>query len=135
MEGAAVVTPGSRIAITGGHGFLGWHTACRLRARHGVEAVRLGSDDVADPERLRQCLAGVDTVLHLAGVNRAASDEAVERGNISAAEALVAALPDRPVHVVYANSVQRDLDNPYGRGKRRAAEVLRDHGATVADVV
>jgi UDP-2-acetamido-2,6-beta-L-arabino-hexul-4-ose reductase len=124
-----------RVAITGGFGFLGWHTACRLRALYGVEPVRLGRDALADPGRLRQALGGVDTVIHLAGVNRAESDDEVERGNVDLARTLCAALDDRPVHVVYADSVQREHDNPYGRGKRRAAELLGHLPGTLADVV
>ena len=66
------MTPANRIAITGGFGFLGWHTACRLRALHGVEAIRLGRSDLADGGRLATRLAEVDAVIHIAGVNRAA---------------------------------------------------------------
>ncbi len=84
---------------------------------------------------LRESLRDVDTVLHLAGVNRAETGEEVERGNVRLAEDLGTALDGRPVHVVYADSVQRDLDNPYGRGKRRAAEVLAGLPGTLADVV
>lgn len=115
-----------KVAITGGHGFLGWHTACRLRAVHGVEPVRLGRADCGDADRLARAVADADVVLHLAGVNRAGSDEEVERGNVALAEALAAAIArrGRPVDVVYANSVQATLDNPYGRGKARAARVL-----------
>ncbi|WP_151084279.1 NAD-dependent epimerase/dehydratase family protein [Nocardioides cynanchi] len=124
-----------RVAMTGGHGFLGWHTACRLRALHGIEPLLVGRDTWADPSALRDALDGVDTVIHLAGVNRAASDEEVEGGNVELAETLGSALGQRPVHVVYADSVQRELDNPYGRGKRRAAELLARLPGTFADVV
>jgi len=130
-----------RVAITGGHGFLGWHTACRLRAVHGVEAVRIGRGEHADPERLAAALDGVDAVLHLAGVNRAETDEEVETGNVTLARDLAGALArqDRPVDVVYANSVQAEQDNPYGRGKATAAEVLADAvssaGAGFADLL
>lgn len=117
-----------RIAITGGFGFLGWHTACRLRALHGVESVRLGREHLADPETLAAVIADVDAVIHIAGVNRAESDEAVERGNIEAAQAVADAIAGggRSVDVAYANSVQADLDNPYGRGKAAAAGILRE---------
>lgn len=114
-----------RIAITGGYGFLGWHTACRLRALHGVTPMRLGRDDLADPGVLRERLAEVDGVIHIAGVNRGDTDEEVERGNVRAAEALAAGLPrDGAVPVVYANSIQSEGDTPYGRGKAAAARIL-----------
>lgn len=117
-----------RVAITGGHGFLGWHTACRLRALHGTRAVRLGRAEMASAEVLGRALADVDVVLHVAGVNRADSDAEVELGNVRLAETLAAALKaqGRPLHVVYANSVQAQLDNPYGRGKAAAATILSE---------
>lgn len=130
-----------KVAITGGQGFLGWHTASRLRALHHVDAVRLGREELGSPDRLAAALAGVDAVLHLAGVNRADTDRQVEEGNVALARDLAAALGSlgRPVDVVYANSVQADLDNPYGRGKARAAESLGDavraSGGHLADLL
>ncbi|WP_122262738.1 NAD-dependent epimerase/dehydratase family protein [Ornithinimicrobium cerasi] len=122
------MTAARRIAITGGYGFLGWHTACRLRALHQVEPVRLGRDDFADPARLVEALRGVDAVIHIAGVNRADFDEAVEQGNIDLASTVVAAMREvgTPFDVVFANSVQAQLDNPYGRGKAEAARIVRE---------
>ncbi len=131
----------ARVAVTGGFGFLGWHTACRLRALHGIEPTRLGRAELGDPAALDAALEGVDAVIHVAGVNRAESDEEVEQGNVAIAEALADALGRlrRPVHVSYANSVQSAQDNPYGRGKLRAAEILdkvvTGAGGTFTDVV
>src|SRR3954463_8218185 len=135
MEGADCMSEPPRIAVTGGFGFLGWHTACRLRAVHGLEPLRLRRDAFAHPAPLRDSLRDVDVVIHLAGVNRADTDDEVEAENVRLAEALGTALDGRPVHVVYADSVQRDLDNAYGRGKRRAADVLAGLPGTLADVV
>ena len=124
-----------RVGITGAYGFLGWHLCCRLVATRAIEPVRLGRKDVVDPVRLASALRDVDVVVHLAGVNRADSEEEVESGNVWLAERLDAALGDRPVHVVYADSVRRDADNAYGRGKRGAVEVLRRRPGTMSDVV
>lgn len=122
-----------RIAITGGFGFLGWHTACRLRALDKVEPVRLGRDDFADVDLLVSKLNDVDAVIHVAGVNRADSDDEVEQGNVQLARTLAEALTEvgKPVDVVFANSIQADVDNAYGRGKKAAGELL---GATVRDL-
>lgn len=130
-----------RVAITGGQGFLGWHTACRLRALHGTEPSLLGRREMSDPARLRAAVAGVDAVLHIAGVNRADTDAEVERGNVVVARDLADALTasGRPIDVVYANSVQADLDNPYGRGKAAAArhlgDAVRKAGGKFADLL
>ena len=130
-----------KIAITGGYGFLGWHTACRLRAVDKVEPVRVGRADFADPDLLVSKLNDVDAVIHIAGVNRAESDDAVEQGNIALARTLAEALTEvgKPVDVVFANSVQAELDNAYGRGKRAAGELLgkavQDRGGRFADLL
>lgn len=130
-----------KVAITGGYGFLGWHTACHLRAAHGIEPIRLGRKDLASPESLRSALADIDTVLHLAGVNRADTDAFVEQSNLDLARTLgeAIAMLDRPVDVVYANSVQAELDNAYGRGKAGASEIVgnavRAAGGDYADLM
>lgn len=131
------------MAITGGFGFLGWHLACRLRAVHGIEPVRLGRADLADAERLAGLVAEVDVLVHVAGVNRAESDDDVERGNVELAETVTAALARReggaPLDVVFANSIQAEQETPYGRGKARASEVLAAavevHGGRFVDVL
>lgn len=124
-----------KVAITGGHGFLGWHIACRLLGTRGLDPARLGRRAFMDPARLAESLMNVDTVIHVAGVNRAETDDEVERGNVLLAEQLATALDGRPVHLVYANSVQANLDNHYGRGKRRAGEILAGLPGTMADVL
>jgi len=131
----------SGVAITGGHGFLGWHLSCRLRAVHGIKPDRLGREALGDPERLAASLAGVETIFHVAGVNRANHEDEVEQGNLDLARRLAEAIRrlGRPVHVVYANSIQADVDNAYGRGKRGAAAILdgalRHVGGSLVDVL
>lgn len=124
-----------RIVVTGAAGLLGWHAAARLHARNCAarfkgepvpfDLMMLDHAGFADPQRLRAAVSGADAVLHFAGVNRA-TDEEVERDNPAIAEALVAACADvgaRP-HIVYANSTHAASDTPYGRGKRRAGEIV-----------
>ena len=130
-----------RVAVTGAYGFLGWHTSCRLRALHGTEPVRLGRDAFIDAATLTDELLGVDVVLHIAGVNRANTDDEVEAGNVGLAETLATAIRSvgRPVDVVFANSIQAELDNPYGRGKAEASRLVgravRESGGHFADLL
>jgi UDP-2-acetamido-2,6-beta-L-arabino-hexul-4-ose reductase len=130
-----------KVVLTGGYGFLGWHTACRLRALRGIEPTRLGRPEMADPDRLRAEVAAADVVLHVAGVNRAESDDEVVAGNMGLATSLSDAIVavGRPVRVVYANSIQADLPTPYGRGKAEASRVLQQAtaavGGSLADVL
>lgn len=116
-----------RIVITGALGFLGWHTAVRLRSVHGIEPVRLGRQGMQDPARLADELRRADAVIHLAGVNRAGTDAEVEQGNIQTARTLEAALgiAATKLRVVNANSIQAGNNTAYGQGKATASAVLR----------
>lgn len=116
-----------RIAVTGAHGFLGWHLRCHLKAMGHDDVVPIGRADFADDEVLGSALADADHVVHLAGMNRGDEDE-IERANIDLADHLARILRDTgsEAQVVFANSVHRDRDTAYGRSKRRAAEILAD---------
>jgi UDP-2-acetamido-2,6-beta-L-arabino-hexul-4-ose reductase len=128
-----------RLAVTGADGFLGWHTRCALKARDLGEVIPVGRGLAGDEARLDAALAGVDAVLHLAGVNRA-DDMSLRRENSGLAERLTASLDRanaRPA-IVYANSIQSGNGTPFGDGKQAAADHLtrwgNSRGAPVADV-
>ncbi|MFI7551061.1 NAD-dependent epimerase/dehydratase family protein [Micromonospora sediminimaris] len=124
------------LAITGGGGFLGWHTRVLARALGWPEPVLLTRADLADPVVLAAKVAGVDRVLHLAGVNRGDPVE-VAAGNVELAAALARGLnqcPAPPRTVVFANSVQAGNGTPYGDAKAVAAETLAGTGLDFVDV-
>lgn len=134
-----------KITITGAGGLLGWHAAARLHAvncaaRFRGEAVPyelalLSREAFDDADVLDAAVEGADTILHFAGVNRG-DDAVVEAGNPAIAERLAGSIRTTKsrAHVVYANSTHARLDTPYGRSKRRAADILRDT-APLADLV
>lgn len=114
-----------RIVITGASGFLGWHTRLRLRALTDHEVVPVGR---AEWPALSSLIHDADAVIHVAGVNRADSDDEVSGGNVRLAEDVAAAISEKgePVILVYANSIQAGNGTPYGTGKDSAAQILRD---------
>jgi UDP-2-acetamido-2,6-beta-L-arabino-hexul-4-ose reductase len=111
-----------KVLLTGGGGFLGWHTRARLRA--------LWSYDVAVADRaswaqLADLVKGVDAVIHIAGVNRD-DPAAVELGNIDLARDVATAIEasgGSPT-IVFANSIQAGKASPYGVGKAAAEDIL-----------
>jgi UDP-2-acetamido-2,6-beta-L-arabino-hexul-4-ose reductase len=112
----------SVIAVTGANGFIGKNLTVRFgEAGIDTRPVDHGLDDSGLAERLR----GADAVIHLAGVNRSADPDDFATGNVGFTDRLVAALMvvGRRVPVIYASSIQAELENPYGTAKR-AAEVL-----------
>ena len=108
------------ILVTGGTGFIGTHLLEALsaagepvralvrRARAprvlpaGVEAVY---GDLAAPSGIDEALAGVDTVIHLAGVTKALRTSDYYSGNVTATENLARAIGTRPIRLVHASSL------------------------------
>lgn len=124
-----------KIVVTGAAGLLGWHAAARLHAANCASIYR----GEAEPYELAQltresfcndtardaAVASSEVILHFAGVNRGEEAE-VEDANPAIAQLLadsIARTGARP-HIVYANSTQAAFDTPYGRSKKRAADIL-----------
>lgn len=117
-----------KLLITGANGFIGRNLRQHLAARVDAGLVCLTRDDSLDA--LDEKLAGVDCVIHLAGVNRPDDPAEFEAGNHLLTAALAEALKRRaaaghaPVRLAFASSIQAALDNPYGASKRAAEQVL-----------
>lgn len=127
------------LVVTGADGFLGWHLRCRLQAAADDQVVPLTREELMHGT-LPDDVGELSGVFHLAGVNRGSAVD-VERGNVEAAEQLLALLDaagQRP-RIVFANSVQAGADSPYGRGKAIAARLLSDwaqrRGTSFVDLV
>ena len=135
-----------KIVVTGAAGLLGWHAAARLHAancaaryRGKSEPYRLALLDraaFADDGQRDAAVADADAVLHFAGVNRG-EQAYVEAANPTIAQRLADSLSRtgaRP-RLVYANSTHARIDTPYGRSKRRAAEILAETGAGLTNLI
>lgn len=129
----------TRYAVTGAHGFLGWHLrAAAQESSTSVEAVPVGA--AFDLAQAHDAISGTNRVIHIAGVNRA-PDEEIAVGNVGFAEQLASALRSvevPPPVVVFANSTQSRNGTIYGEAKARAAGILAaaasDIGADFVDV-
>lgn len=126
-----------RILVTGASGFLGWHTRLRLAALTPHDVVPIFRDNWHE---LPALVSGADSVIHIAGVNRASDDDEVEQENIRLGRDVAQAVRDagRPLQVVMAGTIQVERDNAYGRGKllaqRLIAEATAAGGGRFVDV-
>lgn len=115
-----------RVGVTGPDSFLAWHVRCALWAQHEIEIVTIGRAEFDSAELMDSALAQVDSVIHLAGVNRG-SDEEVATINpwlaSNLAEGIVRA--GKPITVVYGNSIQAGGNSIFGVAKAASAEILR----------
>jgi UDP-2-acetamido-2,6-beta-L-arabino-hexul-4-ose reductase len=113
-----------KVLVTGANGFIGKNLRLRLGTMPGVEVVPYDIED--DFALIESCIADVDFVFHLAGVNRPDKVEEFYSGNTDLTKALVDLMieKDATPAVVLASSIQAALENDYGKSKRLAEEAV-----------
>ena len=112
-------------ALTGGDGFLGWHTKLAAHA-NGATTADIPVGDYLDPDFAVETLESSDVLIHLAGVNRG-SDAEVADGNRRFAQQMadvLRACENPPAEVVYSNSIQALNGGIYGDAKTEAGNIL-----------
>jgi len=112
-----------KLLITGASGFIGKNLTVRLRELGYADLMAYDKDSTY--EELLQYARECDFVFHLAGVNRPPDDAGFVE-NETFTVILIKALQQSGNHapVLYASSAQAALDNPYGRSKRAAEDLL-----------
>ena len=124
------------VLITGSEGFVGRNLRAALAPRSDL---RLLLYDIGnDPADLERFLGEADVIVHLAGVNRPKDPAAFTTGNVGLTETMVETLRQlgRAPKIVFSSSIQAALDNPYGRSKRQAEDLLQRYAEdTGAEVV
>lgn len=116
-----------RILVTGANGFIGKNLVMRLNELTNITVRTFIRGD--DMDSLRQLVAQVDAVVHLAGENRPTDESAFLQVNVRLTSALCDAIQQeyattgRYVSLVLASSTQAERDNPYGRSKFSAEQV------------
>jgi uncharacterized protein YbjT (DUF2867 family) len=140
----------SRVAITGGTGFVGRHLAARLTAAgHDVVLVARGVDrrvaadrntrttivqaSVTDAEALAIAFRGCNAVVHCAGINREIGAQTYEAIHVEGTRAVVAAARSGGVsRLVMLSFLRARPDGPsaYHRSKWAAEEIVRQSGIT-----
>lgn len=117
-----------KLLITGSNGFIGQNLRVHLSEMDDVEVITFTRDNTV--HQLPEILHDVDAVIHLAGVNRPSNDDEFTEGNTELTQALSDAVfsvvqsQKRYLPVLYTSSIQAEFDNPYGKSKREAEDVL-----------
>lgn len=112
-----------RILVTGSDGFIAKNLIYELRNR-GYEDLLL-CNKATTKEECRSYVNNCDVVIHLAGVNRPIEVSEYSK-NLILTEELIESIGMSGKKIVFASSVQAELDNPYGNSKRLAENALLD---------
>jgi UDP-2-acetamido-2,6-beta-L-arabino-hexul-4-ose reductase len=123
------------VLVTGAAGFVGKNLVAALQRR---DDVRLLQFDVQDaPATLASALAEADVIYHLAGVNRPTDESELVSGNTGLTEQIVTIIDGlgRTPLLIMTSSIQAELDNPYGRSKLGAEEVLTNFSRRTGSAV
>ncbi|CAK8723176.1 MAG: UDP-2-acetamido-2,6-beta-L-arabino-hexul-4-ose reductase [Candidatus Electronema aureum] len=113
-----------QVLITGSNGFIGKNLTVRLGELPGFDTIRFGRSD--DLDALRAKIEQADAVVHLAGENRPKDIGEFAKVNTGLTEMLCTAImtSGRRIPLILASSTQAELDNPYGRSKKAAEQVV-----------
>jgi UDP-2-acetamido-2,6-beta-L-arabino-hexul-4-ose reductase len=115
------------VLVTGSAGFIGRNLCVALR-RHGRFEV-LEFNRGQSSEELAKLAGRAELVFHLAGVNRPKEEREFTEGNVELTRELcdLLAASSRQTPLVLSSSIQAQIDNPYGRSKRAAEDVVLDY--------
>jgi UDP-2-acetamido-2,6-beta-L-arabino-hexul-4-ose reductase len=112
------------VLITGSKGFIGKNLIDTLRRNNDVVIKTFDVDN--DLSLLESHLMNADFIYHFAGVNRPQNPAEFETGNARLTASLVEILEKagRCVPILLTSSMQVELDNPYGKSKKSAEDIL-----------
>lgn len=116
-----------RIGITGQGGFVGQHLYNTLGLyADQYERISFEREYFENSQKLDEFVSQCDVIIHLAAVNRHAEPSKIYSTNIELAEKLKDSLirTSSKAHVIFSSSTQEERDNPYGKAKKEAREML-----------
>ncbi len=113
-----------KILVTGANGFVGKNLIAELMNRGYEEILKFNRD--SDLATLDVYTKECDFVFHLAGVNRPKQESEFMAGNYELTGKLLGFLKkhDNKSPVLFTSSIQAEQDNPYGRSKKAAENLL-----------
>jgi UDP-2-acetamido-2,6-beta-L-arabino-hexul-4-ose reductase len=118
-----------KVLVTGANGFIGKNLIVNINAEELYSVLKYSRENTLD--ELGELVEQADAVVHLAGENRPKDQTEFDRVNAGLTQALCKAInkTGRKIPLVLASSTQADQDNPYGRSKHAAEQVIEEHAA------
>ncbi len=113
-----------RILVTGAKGFIGTNLIIKLKSLNNIDIDEYDMDN--DLGSLYEYCSRADFVFHLAGANRPKDYAEYTKSNVNFTLQLIQILKEynNSCPIMYASSIQALLDNPYGKSKKEAEDLL-----------
>jgi len=108
-----------KIGITGGDGFIGYHTYYNLKHTTDWDIIKLDKSFYND-KRIKEC----DWVIHLAGVNRGDEDELYKQ-NIDLTQLLLDSVKSG-CNIVFSSSTHAESNTTYGLCKVECEQMIQN---------
>ena len=117
-----------KILITGSNGFIGKNLKVELQNR-GYNEILEWNKTTSEKE-INTYTRNCNFVIHLAGENRPKDIKDFEVVNVGLTQKLIKKLTanNNKCPIIFASSIQADLDNEYGRTKKKAEEIIQKYG-------
>src|SRR5690625_2153641 len=114
------------ILVTGSKGFVGKNLTAELKSR---DYQVLEFTEESEHSLLEEYAKACDFVFHLAGVNRPKDESEFMKGNYDLTSELLELLKKHKnkASILLTSSIQAERDNPYGKSKKAAENVLFDY--------
>ena len=116
-----------KIGITGQNGFIGYHLFQTIKYIYSDYSLVPFQKSFFENEKvLAAFVSSCDVIVHLAGVNRAETEEEVYHANMKLNSVLNKALIEAKFngHLLFASSSQENGDSLYGKAKKEARVLL-----------
>ncbi|MFH0736059.1 MAG: NAD-dependent epimerase/dehydratase family protein [bacterium] len=117
-----------KILITGSKGFIGKNLYIRLMETKEYQIIEFDLGNTID--ELEENIKQADFIVHLAGSNRPKDISEYTEVNFGFTEIILNIIKKNrlTIPVIFSSSTQAELDNPYGKSKLAAEELLINYG-------
>lgn len=123
------------ILVTGANGFVGRNLCAHLSLDENINIMKYDINNTVD--ELKEMIQKADFIYHFAGVNRPKNDSEFTKGNADLTSIIIELLKEsgNQTPILLSSSTQSEKDNPYGKSKKAAENIVLEYGKNAKSYV